>query len=84
MKFRSMSYWHRNLAVIALLLAIWFVATFLPVYFAVYLSKIFIFGWPFSFWMAAFGAPALFLVIIGLYAWHMTREDMRARQNKPE
>ncbi len=84
MAFRQMSYWHRNLLIIASLLVLWFVATFVPVYFAVALSRLFLFGWPFSFWMAAFGAPAVFVLIIGLYAWYMNREDERLRQKKPD
>ena len=82
MAFRQMSYWHRNLLIIASLLVLWFIATFVPVYFAVALSRLFLFGWPFSFWMAAFGAPAVFVLIIGLYAWYMNREDERLRQEE--
>ncbi len=84
MAFRSMSYWHRNLVMIGVLLTLWFVATFVPVYFAAALSRVFIFGWPFSFWMAAFGAPTLFVLIIGVYAWYMNREDDRLRRKKPD
>jgi hypothetical protein len=54
--------------------------TFVPAYFALELSRYFIFGWPFSFWMAAFGAPLFFLLIVGVYAWHMARYDQRARR----
>jgi len=82
MAFRTMPYWRRNLLLISVLLAIWLVATFVPVYFARQLSKVFIFGWPFSFWMAAFGAPAIFLIVIGVYAWQMDRADARLRQQE--
>ena len=27
------------------------------------------FGWPFSFWVAAQGAPLVYLALVGLYAW---------------
>ena len=42
-------YWQKNLNITAILLAIWFVVTFVVAYFARDLSFTF-FGWPFSFW----------------------------------
>ena len=75
----GLCYWHRNLRVIFMLLFIWLFVIFVPVYFAMDLSNLFIFGWPFSFWMAAIGAPAIFLVIIGWYAWYMDRLDAARR-----
>jgi len=73
-------YWHHNLLLIVGLLCIWCLVTFVPAYFALELSHYFIFGWPFSFWMAAFGAPLFFLLIVGVYAWYMARYDRRARR----
>jgi len=72
---KRLTYWRRNERVIALMLLVWLFVIFVPIYFAIDLSKIFIFGWPFSFWVAAIGAPALFLVMIGWYAWYMKRQD---------
>lgn len=80
---KQISYWHRNLLVIGVLLVVWLAVTFVPVYFAIPFSHIFIFGWPFSFWMAAIGAPAMFLIIIGFYAWYMDRVD-RERRSKQQ
>jgi putative solute:sodium symporter small subunit len=68
-------YWHKNLAVSALLLLIWFVVTFVVSYFARALSFTF-FGWPFSFWMGAQGALLVYGLIIGFYAWYMNRLDI--------
>ena len=81
---KRLSYWQLNLLVISVLLMIWLVVTFLPVYFAINLSKLFLFGWPFSFWMAAIGAPALFLGIIGWYAWYMDRVDAAVRRKRDQ
>lgn len=67
-------YWRKNRIVIAALLVIWFVVTFGVSYFARSLSFTF-FGWPFSFWMAAQGALAVYVAIIGFYAWYMNRLD---------
>ena len=33
------------------------------------------FGWPFSFWVAAQGAPLVYLALVGLYAWATRRLD---------
>ncbi len=81
---KRLSYWQRNQLVIGCLLLIWLFVIFVPVYFALALSKVFIFGWPFSFWMAAIGAPAMFLVIIGWYAWYMNRLDDAQRAQQQE
>lgn len=68
-------YWRQNRIVIAVLLTIWFAVTFGVGYFARYLSFTF-FGWPFSFWMGAQGAPLVYCLIIGFYAWYMNRLDI--------
>ena len=77
-------YWRRNILLIVGLLCAWWLVTFVPAYFALELSQYFIFGWPFSFWMAAFGAPLFFLLIVGLYAWRMGHLDQRARRTAQE
>ena len=77
-------YWRHNLLLIVGLLSAWWLVTFVPAYFALELSQYFIFGWPFSFWMAAFGAPLFFLLIVGVYAWWMARLDQRARRDVQE
>lgn len=77
---KRLSYWHVNLLLIAILLVLWLIVTFVPAYFAIELSGIFVFGWPFSFWMAAIGAPAAFLAMIGGYAWYMHRVDQTLRR----
>jgi len=68
-------YWRKNLRVTAILLAIWFVVTFVVSYYARELSFNF-FGWPFSFWMGAQGALVIYVLIIGYYAWYMGKLDI--------
>ena len=70
-------YWRRNLWLILALLVVWAALTFIPAFFARSLSVDFI-GWPFAFWMAAYGAPLAYLVIIGIYARVMNRADERS------
>ena len=67
-------YWRKNLNITSILLAIWFVVTFVVSYYARELSFNF-FGWPFSFWMAAQGALLVYLALVGCYAWRMRRLD---------
>jgi putative solute:sodium symporter small subunit len=69
-------YWRRNLRLTAALLFLWFVVTFVVAYFARELSFDF-FGWPFSFWMGAQGAPVFYVLIVGFYAWYMNRLDAK-------
>ena len=68
-------YWRKNRIVIAVLLLVWFVATFGVSYFARELNFTF-FGWSFSFWMGAQGALGVYLGVIGFYAWYMNRLDI--------
>jgi putative solute:sodium symporter small subunit len=68
-------YWQKNLRLTAILLAIWFVVTFVMAYFARDLSSITFFGWPLSFYMAAQGSLIVYVVIIAVYARTMNRLD---------
>ena len=68
-------YWHKNLRVTGILLAIWFIVTFVVSYFARELSFN-VFGWPFSFWMGAQGALVIYILIIGYYARYMGKLDV--------
>ena len=68
-------YWRKNLNITAILLAIWFVVTFVVGYYARDLNFNF-FGWPFSFWVGAQGALVVYVAIIGFYAWYMNKLDI--------
>lgn len=67
-------YWRRNLATIGALLVVWAVVSFWVPYIAHQLP-VSVFGMPLGFWMASQGAPILYVVIVGLYAWRMRRLD---------
>ncbi len=71
---KLLQYWRRNLNVTAVLMALWFVVTFVVSYFARELSFNF-FGWPFSFYMAAQGSLFVYLLIVWYYARHMNALD---------
>ena len=71
---RHRLYWQTNLRITAVLMAIWFVVTFVVSYWARDLSFNF-FGWPFSFWMGAQGSLVVYCIIIWYYANYMNRLD---------
>jgi putative solute:sodium symporter small subunit len=67
-------YWRKNLRITGILLAIWFVVTYVVGWYARELSFDFA-GWPFSFWVAAQGSLVVYVVIIWYYARTMNRLD---------
>jgi len=68
-------YWRRNLNITAILLAVWFVVTFIVSFFARDLNFNF-FGWPFSFWVGAQGSLVVYMLIIWFYARYMNNMDI--------
>ena len=71
---RHRRYWSANLRITSILLTIWFLVTFVLVFFARDLNFRF-FGWPFSFWVAAQGALIVYCLIIWFYAHRMNKLD---------
>jgi putative solute:sodium symporter small subunit len=69
-------YWKKNLNLTIVLLAIWFVVTFVMAYFARPLAEINFFGWPLSFYMGAQGSLIIYVVIIWYYAKRMRQLDV--------
>lgn len=72
---KHQEYWRRNLNLTVVMLAIWFVATFVMAFFARWLNEFVIFGFPLSFYMAAQGSMIIYLVMIFIYAKSMKRLD---------
>jgi putative solute:sodium symporter small subunit len=72
---RHQEYWSKNLRITGLLLGIWFLVTFVVVFFARELTFKF-FGWPFSFWVAGQGALIVYCLIIWYYARYMNKLDI--------
>jgi putative solute:sodium symporter small subunit len=74
---KHIEYWNKNLRITAILLVIWFVVTYVIGYYAIELSNITFFGWPLPFYMGAQGSLAIYVAIIGYYAWYMNRLDIK-------
>jgi putative solute:sodium symporter small subunit len=72
---RKREYWRRNLRLTAVLLAVWFVVTYVMAYFAPQLNTIQLFGFPLAFYMGAQGSLIVYVLIIAFYAWRMNRLD---------
>jgi putative solute:sodium symporter small subunit len=72
---RHREYWRKNLALTAILLAIWFVVTYVVGFFARDLNAITVFGFPLGFYMGAQGALVIYVVIIFYYAVRMNKLD---------
>jgi len=72
---RHEEYWRKNLVVTGILLLVWFIVTFVEAWFARELNTITFFGFPLGFYMSAQGSLAIYVIIIGVYAWYMTKLD---------
>ncbi|MBM3388807.1 MAG: DUF4212 domain-containing protein [Betaproteobacteria bacterium] len=68
-------YWQKTLRLTAVLLAIWFVVTYVMAFFARDLASINFFGWPLSFYIGAQGALIVYCLIIWYYAKRMNELD---------
>jgi cation/acetate symporter len=70
------AYWSANTRLIRILLLVWGGSVLLPTLLAAELSRIRVLtGFPLSYFLAAQGAPILFLVLAALYTAIMTRRD---------
>ena len=72
---RMQEYWSRNLRITAILLAIWFVVTYVASFYARELNEITVMGFPLGFYMGAQGSLVIYCVIIAFYAGYMNRLD---------
>jgi len=72
---RHQEYWRKNLVITAILLGIWFIATFIVGWNARELNNITFLGFPLGFYMSAQGSLIIYVVIIGVYAKYMAGLD---------
>jgi putative solute:sodium symporter small subunit len=68
-------YWHKNLVITGILLAIWFVVTFVEGWYARELNSINILGFPLGFYMSAQGSLIVYVIIIWVYQKYMNNLD---------
>jgi putative solute:sodium symporter small subunit len=72
---RHHEYWRKNLVITAILLSVWFVVTFVEAWFARDLNNVTFLGFPLGFYMSAQGSLAIYVIIIGIYAYLMGKLD---------
>ena len=72
---RHKEYWRKNLVITAILLFIWFVATFVEGWYARELNSFSFLGFPFGFYMSAQGSLVIYVVLIWVYARYMNNLD---------
>lgn len=68
--------WRRNLIIISIMLAFWLAATVLPIWYADALEAARPTS-PRAYWVAAYGSPLVYLVLIGVYAVLMRSNGSR-------
>lgn len=72
---RHREYWRKNLTITFILLAIWFIATFVEGWYARELNELSFLGFPLGFYMSAQGSLIIYVVLIWTYALYMNRLD---------
>lgn len=78
-------YWRRNLALVGVLLAIWFTTSFgFGILLVEPLNRIRIGGFQLGFWFAQQGAIYVFVALIVVYVRRMNRMDRRFEVDEPE
>ena len=69
-------YWVANLKLVASLLLIWFFVSFgCGILFADYLDQFTFFGFKLGFWFAQQGSIYVFVILVFVYVWLMSRLD---------
>lgn len=69
-------YWNRNLRITAVLLAVWFLVTFVLSWYARELNEFNFIG-PLGFYTAAQGSMVVYVLIVWFYARYMNNLDKR-------
>jgi len=71
------AYHRENLSLIVLLLAIWFVVSYVAAIFAKPLSHITVFGFPAHYWISGQLSIIVYVVLIFVYAYLMNKLDQK-------
>jgi putative solute:sodium symporter small subunit len=69
------AYWSYNVKLTAIILGIWFVVTYVAIFFSPQLNNIVIFGFPLGYYMGAQGSLIIFVILIFWYAFKMNAAD---------
>ena len=70
------AYWAYNVRLTTIILTIWFVVTYVAIFFSPELNNIVIFGFPMGYYMGAQGSLIVFVWLIFNYAFKMNKADI--------
>ena len=70
-------YWAANVKLTSIVLAIWFIVSFVAIFFSSALNQIVIAGFPMGYYMGAQGSLIVFVIIIFVYAFKMNANDKK-------
>ena len=73
---RPQEYWKYNVRLTMITLFVWFVVTYVAIFFAPELNNIVIFGFPMGYYMGAQGSLIVFVWLIFNYAFKMNKADI--------
>jgi putative solute:sodium symporter small subunit len=74
-KDRLKKYWAENIKLTAIIMFIWFVVTYVAIFFSPELNNIVILGFPMGYYMGAQGSLIIFVILIFWYAFAMNKKD---------
>jgi putative solute:sodium symporter small subunit len=69
------AYWKLNIRLTTIVMVIWFVVTYVAIFFTPQLNSIVILGFPFGYYMGAQGSLIIFVILIFWYAFKMNAAD---------
>jgi putative solute:sodium symporter small subunit len=75
-KAKLQAYWKYNVRLTTITLIIWFVVTYVAIFFSPQLNNIVIFGFPMGYYMGAQGSLIVFVWLIFNYAFKMNKADV--------
>jgi putative solute:sodium symporter small subunit len=78
------AYWNENKRLTVITLAVWAVVSYGAAYFATALDGAVVFGFPLGFYMAAQGAPVVFVLLAFNYARAMNAVDRKYHVQEEE
>ena len=73
---KRQAYWKYNIRLTTITMVIWFVVTFVAIFFAAQLNTMVVFGFPLGYYMGAQGSLIVFVILIFNYALKMNRADV--------
>ncbi len=74
-KAKAEAHWKDSVWITKVIMAIWFVVTFVVSFFSATLNNVVIFGFPLGYYMGAQGSLVIFVVLIFWYAKYMNAKD---------